>query len=243
MLIRKDNNSLVFSVFRKATHNNRYLNRRSCHPPQVFKGLATCFKYRAESICSKSELPKEINKLKNALISNDYTEDDLKILYQASSKKRCKPKHKRVSLPFIPGLANRIRRIFSEVDVQVCFAPPVSLGSILSKKKPKNSEVKGLVYRIPCTQCDWSYVGETGRTLNDRIKEHKRAVKNMSTASEIANHCLNEDHRMDWEGSKIIGREKWHTKRLFKEAWCSNKYQSGNRTFIDLNKAWNSCIS
>ena len=66
----------------------------------------------------------------------------------------------------------------------------------------------------------------------------------MSTASERANqHCLNEDHRMDWEGSKIIGREKWHTKRLFKEAWCSNKYQSGNRTFIDLNKAWNSCIS
>ena len=118
----------------------------------------------------------------------------------------------------------------------------VSLGSILIKKKPPNIEVRGLIYRIPCAQCPWSYVGETGRTLLERIKEHKRAVSKLSTSSEIANHSIEADHRIDWEKAEVLDRESWHSKRLFKEAWYTQKYSSSNRVFSEIDRAWLSFI-
>ena len=36
--------------------------------------------------------------------------------------------------------------------------------------------MKGVVYSLEC-ECGSKYVGETGRTLATRLKEHKRAVK------------------------------------------------------------------
>ena len=35
---------------------------------------------------------------------------------------------------------------------------------------------KGVVYRVPCMDCDMSYIGETGRNLKKRLVEHKEAV-------------------------------------------------------------------
>ena len=31
----------------------------------------------------------------------------------------------------------------------------------------------GAGYEVPCVDCDSVYVGETGRSLKDRIKEHR----------------------------------------------------------------------
>ena len=35
---------------------------------------------------------------------------------------------------------------------------------------------KGVVYKVSCKDCSYSYIGQTGRSLSDCIKEHKRAV-------------------------------------------------------------------
>ena len=37
--------------------------------------------------------------------------------------------------------------------------------------------MKGVVYEIPCKDCPCVYIGETGRVLEKRLIEHKRAVK------------------------------------------------------------------
>ena len=39
-------------------------------------------------------------------------------------------------------------------------------------------ERQSVVYRIPCKDCTGAYVGQTGRSLGQRLKEHKRALKN-----------------------------------------------------------------
>ena len=63
-----------------------------------------------------------------------------------------------------------------------------------------------VVYRIPCADCDKSYVGRTGRNLSQRIKKHKRAVATLSTDnSALAEHVLAEDHLLDWEETTVIG--------------------------------------
>ena len=96
----------------------------------------------------------------------------------------------------------------------------------------------GLVYRIPCSECSWSYIGETGRSLQERISEHKRAVANCQSNSEVASHVWERDHEIDWEGVSVLARESGKFRRWFKEAWFTRAQRSGNRTFHELDKAW-----
>ena len=50
---------------------------------------------------------------------------------------------------------------------------------MLTKVKGKVSDdmKKGVVYEIPCRDCEYVYVGETKRTLKRRIVKHKQAVR------------------------------------------------------------------
>ena len=41
----------------------------------------------------------------------------------------------------------------------------------------RNEEKCGVVYELSCKDCDSMYIGETGRWLSDRIKEHKKDVE------------------------------------------------------------------
>ena len=49
--------------------------------------------------------------------------------------------------------------------------------------KELDVEALSVVYRIPCTNCPRTYIGQTGRTLTQRLKEHQRAVRNADTAT------------------------------------------------------------
>ena len=61
------------------------------------------------------------------------------------------------------------------------------------------------VYLINCNKCSLSYVGETGRNLEIKKKEHARDIRNWNVNSAIANHCWKEgDHKMDFKNSKIV---------------------------------------
>ena len=48
---------------------------------------------------------------------------------------------------------------------------------------------KGMVYQVPCTECDCAYIGETKRLLEKRLSEHRGAVKRNDTKNGIAVHA------------------------------------------------------
>jgi hypothetical protein len=99
------------------------------------------------------------------------------------------------------------------------------------------------VYRIPCKMCGWSYVGETARSLDIRVSEHKRAVRTMASTSEIASHVLDTGHSINWDAAVRIDRDRGFFKRRFKEAWHTRKHASSNRVFHDLDSAWDLLVS
>ena len=77
-----------------------------------------------------------------------------------------------VRLPFIQGTIDRIARILRNHRINYSFRPLNTIQSSLrSVKDPINpSDGKG-VYIIPYS-CGTPYIGETGRSINQRICEH-----------------------------------------------------------------------
>jgi predicted GIY-YIG superfamily endonuclease len=63
--------------------------------------------------------------------------------------------------------------------------------------RPESDRPKtDVIYKIPC-ECGKSYIGETGRTLETRLKEHKRNVSNGDpNISKLTEHVSNTDHRI-----------------------------------------------
>ena len=86
---------------------------------------------------------------------------------------------KTVNIPYIQGLSESIKRVLSELDIVVRFYPMQTLRHLLVKPKDPLPPIFGVIYRVPCKHCDKVYVGQTGegRSLECRLKEHKRAVK------------------------------------------------------------------
>ena len=52
---------------------------------------------------------------------------------------------------------------------------------------------------------DWDHVyfGETGRTLNKRLKEHRSAVKENDWKNGIAVHAWDTGHQVKWESATV----------------------------------------
>ncbi|UYV61214.1 hypothetical protein LAZ67_1003860 [Cordylochernes scorpioides] len=83
----------------------------------------------------------------------------------------------------------------------------------IGTSKPSN-----VIYGIKCTQCDKIYVGETGRNLETRIKEHQQGLMGRRALSKIGEHALYSGHRPDWNDIEIFHRNiKFKKERLFLE--------------------------
>lgn len=74
------------------------------------------------------------------------------------------------------------------------------------------------MYKVSCHDCDSSYVGQTKRKLNTRIKEHRADIKKRSgSPSVISQHRVEYGHDFEWDNIKILDREIGYNKRLISE--------------------------
>ena len=72
-----------------------------------------------------------------------------------------------------------------------------------------------MIYDIPC-ECGKSYIGETGRNLEIRVKEHKASLrKGDPEISKLAEHSITTGHRFKFEETKVIGKEpNWRHRKV-----------------------------
>ena len=102
--------------------------------------------------------------------------------------------------------------------VQVCFKGINTLKSLLMHPKDKlsTSQKKDVVYHWECRadRCNSSYIGETLRSLGERVKEHSKL--NTST---ILKHCTDFHHPLpSIENFSIIDKDSSHITWEAKEA-------------------------
>ena len=112
-------------------------------------------------------------------------------------------------------MSEKIGPICHPLRVRVICRSQHILRQALMKVKsarPDNRK-KGIVYEIPCTDCDCMYIGETSRYLEMRLKEHKYMVKNNDTKNGVAVHAWDNDHHVKWDDVKVVAVEHHLTKR------------------------------
>ena len=87
-----------------------------------------------------------------------------------------------VTAPYVHSFTEKIQRIFTKHGVATVVKPQTTLRQVLVHPKDKVDKRKkaGVVYKIPCNQCEKVYIGETGRQLGTRVTEHRKEAERIS---------------------------------------------------------------
>ena len=143
-----------------------------------------------------------------------------------------------VTVSYVHSFTEKIQRIFTKHGVATVVKPQTTLRQVLVQPKDKVDKQKkaGVVYKIPCNQCEKVYIGEKGRQLGTRITEHReeaekisdrnftrsarRASTNEHQKSAITDHFCQNNHIMNWEAGEIVQQENDKFKRWIKESIC-----------------------
>ena len=163
VLIIKTNPSLEFSIYRKPTHNDRYLHFSSHHPPSVKRGVIISLVDRVLKICSRNHINSELNYVKDILFCNGYP---IKLIENIIDRRLKKIKEQNrelvpldsvtpaiekktfIVLPYIPKLGDKLGKILKKHNLSVSFKTEQKVEHFFNSGKDKTDPVLGSgVYR------------------------------------------------------------------------------------------------
>ena len=104
-------------------------------------------------------------------------------------------------LPYNENMKN-VPRFCQKFDINVVFKFSNTLRNMLIKNSP--SLCNGCVYEIPCKDCNCKYIGQTGKGLATRIKQHKYSIRSGQMSNALFLHRNNDNHVIDWDSSKVL---------------------------------------
>ena len=117
LIKRLDNGTLKFSVYRKPTNTDRYLDAGSYHPTSHKRSTAVTLFKRAANLCSDENVNTEVDNVKKILKTNGYNNN----IISSSLTRRNTPgvgdsqanneNFKYVSVPYIKGASERVDKI------------------------------------------------------------------------------------------------------------------------------------
>ena len=165
----------------------------------------------------ETNLKQEEQHITHSLKSNGYS---IKFLKEVKKKIKCETTRNTSEiekefkglavLPYIEGTTEKLKRVLQNHNIKVAMKPVSILKNYLMRPKDVIPTCKqtGVIYSIPCKECEIKYIGETGRSLETRQKEHQRSVRLAKTKdSALAEHVYNNNHSIDWNNSKISNKE------------------------------------
>lgn len=227
---KKRNGQLGYTVYRKATHTNRYLHAHSHHHPSQLHSVIKTLMKRSESLSDAEHRKVELKQIQNALNRNGYSNHLIQKVMKKKQKKT--PEIEvvaRTTLPYVKNVTDKIGRVLSKNNVQAIFKPCRTVASLLSNPKEKIPLEHQGVYKIPCNDCDLAYIGQTNRKISARIEEHKNAIAKKQSTSALVQHINNTGHSINFQESSMLAAEKRLHPRIIREAIEIEKHENFNK--------------
>ena len=231
VLIIKNNNKLSFKVYRKPTNKNDMIHFYSHHNTKVKRGVLIGFYLRANRICSPEFLADEYNyidtifkqlKYPNFLLNQAKTRT--KNILSRNETPDKNNTNRKIILPSSSAAINAIN-VFRESSADIVISTTQTIKQLLHKRTDERSDTAG-IYKIPCNNCEKVYIGETSRKVDDRIKEHKYAMRTNNTNNACVQHRNDRGHFMGWDDAFIIIKEPDLFRRRTIEAACISQFNT-----------------
>jgi len=250
LTIIKRDNTLIFDWFRKPTFSGRFLNYFSHHPFTHKRGTMYSLIDRVFRLSHPSFHKNNFDLIIKILLDNGYPLDLIfntirRRLHAyirsnkrtASKKNEENPRLPYFTIPYVSCIFEKFTQFFKTITFgKLAFSCYNKLNKFIRVHKDalSLSSRSNVVYRINCLDCDASYVGQTKRTLNTRIMEHKNHIRRNSIQhSVITDHKRKSGHEFDWDNVKILDSESNYNKRLISEMIYIKKQKHGLNAHTD----------
>ena len=244
MSVIRVGNKLKCKWYQKPTSSGRYSNFLSVQPTNIKRNVALNLARRMIFLSDRSFRNEVVRKGKQLLIENCYPPlfvDGIfkEILRCVNNRKNTRSNDtsrvdcsddsvnvsslndtfkvdKVVPLPYVPFLSENLACFFKYFSYKVVHCRYNTLEFLMSKLKPDTPKLQsgGVVYQIPCADCDISYIGQTKQPLAKRLNGHKYDRRE---ATALHNHEDQLQHKFDFENVKILCHEKRYFARLIRE--------------------------
>ena len=104
-----------------------------------------------------------------------------------------------------------------------------------------------VVYKIDCVNCNLSYIGQTKRHLETRLKEHRANINKRDNFQSVVNqHRLNNSHDFKWSTPHVLHVENHTLKREIAEMIFIKKFDNNinlQKDTENLKDIYNNIIS
>jgi hypothetical protein len=256
LIIRSQSGVLDTTVYRKPSASSRYIHYTSAQAWKEKVSAIQTLKKRAVEYCSNKDLlSKELELLLRIFQQNGYPKNIVwRILYKESSsnKEKANLDFSRIFYaPYHPR-ARRLHRILEEkFATQTIYSKTKTLGDLLKKKvrKPDKIHTKNAVYQIPCSKCEVTYIGQTKKTIQHRMTQHKNKCNEMNLTklrsdkqdNGVAVHHARTGHSFAFGEVKILAEEVNYWRRLIKEGLEIKKRANlaNLKSGYNISEIWN----
>ena len=219
----QEDGSTKVTIYRKKTHTDQYLNFESNHHLDHKRSVVRTLLNRAENVITlEADKVKEREHIHKVLSCNGYKPWMLTLPKKKTPQKdppsgqqETRPS---VGLPYVKGLSEKLARMFKQQGINAYHKPQNTLRSLLVHPKDKDpmEQKCNTIYQLTCSGCKAQYIGESGRTLEIRRKEHMDLKKRPPSA--VAEHIMATGHEFPLDQTKILASEEQFWMRKVKEA-------------------------
>lgn len=264
LTITRVNNMLEFRTYKKKVNTDLMINASSAAPEYIKRNTIMNYFLKILKRTSDTNIAEqEIQSVKKVAKLNGYK--DL-LIEKALSVAVLKAKNKNdkltksveneegdkklyFSIEYQKGLFEKLRKVGKKFNLNLA---PKANNKIKNRLTNKNKNLQkqefdqGVVYKIQCS-CKKCYIGESGRRLIDRIKEHKKDVEYCRKTSTIFEHLLeNKACSIKWEDVSILKKNKELYVRKFIENEYIEKFRSltiNQNVGLAPNGAWKKILN
>jgi site-specific DNA-adenine methylase len=198
MLIRRNIINITIELYRKPTETGTVIHFRSNHP---YEHKIAAFLYYINRITTmpitenskQNEWETVIKKKKNndfpisiltdlktKMIKRKKQKQDQIQQQQEITTQRCKW----VTFTYHSPLIRRITNLFKQTNVKIAFCATNTIQQLNTAKHTHN-DPSG-IYKLKCNTCNKVYVGQSGRAIGIRLKEHIQYIKSNNSTPAYA---------------------------------------------------------
>ncbi|XP_047457867.1 uncharacterized protein LOC125018165, partial [Mugil cephalus] len=220
----EEDRSLNIEVYRKPTHTDQHLLFDSHHPLEHKLGVIRTLQHRAQTVPTRQDgKDKEGTHIKQTLKTCGYPNWAFvkgSKRYPRKDREEEQNRRKNITIPYIAGVSEKLRRIFGKHRIPVYFKPGNTLRQKLVHPKDKTPRQKqsNVVYAVQCSEeCTDLYIGETKQPIHKRMAQHRRASSS-GNDSAVHLHLKDKGHSFEDNNVKVLAREDRWFERGVKEA-------------------------